>query len=162
MFRPRTALAVALTGRHTRPMALHDRPTLRRVIYATSFEAGGVALSTALLLVMSDASAGGSFVFSVLASTVAMIWNLAFNAMFEAWERRQTVKGRSFARRSAHAILFEAGLVLMLLPLTAWWFGVPLLTALAYEAALIVAFLIYTWVFTFAFDRIFGLPASAR
>jgi len=123
MFRPRTALAVALTGRHTRPMALHDRPTLRRVIYATSFEAGGVALSTALLLVMSDASAGGSFVFSVLASTVAMIWNLAFNAMFEAWERRQTVKGRSFARRSAHAILFEAGLVLMLLPLTAWWFG---------------------------------------
>lgn len=143
-------------------MALHDRPTLRRVIYATSFEAGGVALSTALLLVMAETSAGGSFVFSVLASTVAMIWNLAFNAMFEAWERRQTVRGRSLARRSAHAILFEAGLVLMLLPLTVWWFGVPLLTALAYEAALIVAFLVYTWVFTFAFDRIFGLPASAR
>lgn len=143
-------------------MALHDRPTLRRLIYATSFEAGGVALSTLLLLLMSDTGAGGSFVFSVLASTVAMLWNLAFNAMFEAWEARQTTRGRSLARRTAHALLFEAGLVVMLLPLTAWWFAVDLLTALAYEAVLIVAFLLYTWAFTWAFDRLFGLPASAR
>ena len=143
-------------------MALHDRPTLRRITYATSFEAGGIALSTALLLLMDDSGAGASFVFSVLASTVAMLWNLAFNAMFEAWETRQTTRGRSLARRTAHAALFEAGLVIMLLPLTAWWFDVTLLTALAYEAALIVAFLIYTWVFTWAFDRLFGLPASAR
>jgi len=143
-------------------MALHDHPTLRRVIYATSFEAGGIALSTVLLLLMADTSTAGSFVFSVLASTVAMLWNLIFNALFESWERRQTVKGRSFARRTAHALLFESGLVCLLLPLTARWFAVPLLVALAYEAALILAFLIYTWVFTLAFDRLFGLPASAR
>jgi uncharacterized membrane protein len=143
-------------------MALHDRPTLRRVLYATSFEAGGVLMSTALLLLMADTTAGGSLVFSILASTVAMLWNLAFNALFETWEARQPTRGRSLARRTAHALLFEAGLVLMLLPLTAWWFAVPLLTALAYEAVLIVAFLIYTWAFTWAFDRLFGLPASAR
>ena len=143
-------------------MALHDHPTLRRLIYATTFEAGGVLMSTALLLLMADTSAGGSLAFSILASTVAMLWNLAFNAMFEAWEARQTIRGRSLARRTAHALLFEAGLVLMLLPLTIWWFSVGLLTALAYEGVLIVAFLIYTWAFTWAFDRLFGLPASAR
>lgn len=143
-------------------MALHDRPRLRRILYATSFEAGGILLSTALLLAMAEGSAPSSLAFSVLASTVAMLWNLAFNALFERWEARQTLRGRSFARRAAHAILFEAGLVVALLPLTAWWFAVPLLTALAYEAALIVAFLVYTWVFTWAFDRLFGLPASAR
>ena len=143
-------------------MSLHVRPTLRRLIYATSFEAGGIALSTLLLLLMSDTGAGGSFVFSVLASTVAMLWNLAFNALFEAWEARQTTRGRSLARRAAHALLFEGGLVLMLLPLTASWFAVDLLTALAYESVLIVAFLLYTWAFTWAFDRLFGLPASAR
>ncbi|MEN9408699.1 MAG: hypothetical protein RL216_673 [Pseudomonadota bacterium] len=143
-------------------MALHDRPTLRRILYATTFEAGGVLMSTALLLLMADTTAGGSLAFSVLASTVAMLWNLAFNALFEAWESRQTTRGRSLARRTAHALLFEAGLVLMLLPLTAWWFDVSLLTALAYEGVLIVAFLVYTWAFTWAFDRLFGLPASAR
>lgn len=91
-----------------------------------------------------------------------MLWNLIFNAGFEAWERRQTVKGRSLPRRIAHALLFESGLVLFLLPLTMWWFSVTLLQALTYEAALIVAFLIYTYLFTWAFDRLFGLPASAR
>jgi uncharacterized membrane protein len=111
---------------------------------------------------MAETTAGSSLVFSILASTVAMLWNLAFNAMFEAWETRQTTRGRSLKRRIAHALLFEAGLVLALLPLTAWWFSVTLVQALAYEAVLIAAFLIYTWAFTWAFDRIFGLPASAR
>ncbi len=143
-------------------MALHQSPTLRRILYAISFEAGGILLSAALLLLMAETTAGSSLVFSVLASTVAMIWNLAFNAMFEAWETRQTTRGRSLKRRIAHALLFEAGLVLALLPLTAWWFSVTLVQALAYEAVLIAAFLIYTWAFTWAFDRIFGLPASAR
>jgi len=143
-------------------MALHDRPTLRRLIYATTFEAGGVLLSTLLLLAMASTTAGSSLAFSVLASTVAMLWNLAFNAGFEAWEARQPVKGRGLARRSAHALLFEAGLVLLLLPLTMGWLSIPLAEALAYEAALIAAFLIYTWAFTWAFDRLFGLPASAR
>lgn len=143
-------------------MALHDRPTLRRLIYATSFEGGGILMSTALLLLMAETSAGGSFVFSTLCSTVAMVWNLIFNALFEAWESRQPARGRSLARRSAHAILFEAGLLIALLPLTAWWFAVPVLTALAYESILVAAFLIYTWAFTWAFDRLFGLPASAR
>lgn len=143
-------------------MALHQSPTLRRILYAISFEAGGILLSAALLLLMAETTAGSSLVFSILASTVAMLWNLAFNAMFEAWETRQTTRGRSLKRRIAHALLFEAGLVLALLPLTAWWFSVTLVQALAYEAVLIAAFLIYTWAFTWAFDRIFGLPASAR
>ena len=138
------------------------RPLLRRVIYATAFEAGGILLSTLLLLAMAKTTGPSSLAFSVLASTVAMLWNLAFNALFERWESAQPVKGRSPARRTAHALLFEAGLVMALLPLTAWWFAVPLLTALAYEAVLILAFLLYTWVFTWAFDRLFGLPASAR
>jgi uncharacterized membrane protein len=143
-------------------MSLHNRPTLRRILYATSFELGGVLMSTLLLLAMAETSAGGSFLFSILASTVAMLWNLGFNAAFEAWETRQTTRGRSLARRITHALLFEAGLAAALLPLTAWWFGVSLVTALLYEGVLIGAFLIYTYLFTWAFDRLFGLPASAR
>lgn len=143
-------------------MSLHNRPTLRRILYATSFELGGVLMSTLLLLAMAETSAGGSLLFSILASTVAMLWNLGFNAAFEAWETRQTTRGRSLARRITHALLFEAGLAAALLPLTAWWFSVTLLTALLYEGVLIGAFLIYTYLFTLAFDRLFGLPASAR
>lgn len=143
-------------------MTLHAHPRLRGMIYAVSFEMGGVLLSTLLLLAMAQTSAPASLAFSVLASTVALLWNLAFNALFERWEARQPVKGRNLARRIAHALLFEAGLILALLPATAWWFAVSLATALAYEATLILAFLVYTWAFTWCFDRLFGLPASAR
>lgn len=143
-------------------MARHVHPALRRLAYATTFEAGGVLLSTAILLLMSGASTGSSLAFSIVASSVAMLWNLVFNAGFEAWESRQSVKGRGIARRIVHALLFEGGLVLLLIPLTAWWFSVTLIQALVYEAVLIVAFLLYTYAFTLVFDHLFGLPASAR
>jgi len=65
-------------------------------------------------------------------------------------------------RRTTHALGFEGGLVVLMLPLMAWWLDVTLWQALIYEAGLIVIFIIYTYVFTWAFDRIFGLPASAR
>lgn len=138
------------------------RPALRKIIYAVSFETLGVAVATLGLLAMSDASAGASGALSVAAASVALGWSLVFNSAFEAWERRQTKRGRSFARRTAHALLFEGGLVVILVPVTAWWLGVGLWQAMAYEAGLIALFIAYTWIFTWAFDAIFGLPTAAR
>ena len=65
------------------------------------------------------------------------------------------------ARRVAHALGFEAGLVVMLVPLFAWWLGVSLWQAFVLDLGLIVFFLVYTYVFNLGFDRVFGLPASA-
>jgi uncharacterized membrane protein len=138
------------------------RPALRKVIYAVSFETIGVAVASLGLLVMSDASAQESVGVSIIAATVALAWSFVFNTVFEAWEARQPVKGRSFARRSAHALLFEGGLVVIFLPIMAWWLNVGLWEAFLYDAGLIVLFILYTYVFSWAFDRIFGLPASAQ
>ena len=43
----------------------------------------------------------------------------------------------------------------------AWWLDVSLWDALVMDLGLVVFFLIYTFVFNWAFDAIFGLPASA-
>ena len=72
------------------------------------------------------------------------------------------VRGRNVARRIAHAVGFEGGLVLTLVPLFAWWFNVTLWQAFVMDLALIVFFLCYTFVFNWFFDRTFGLPASAQ
>lgn len=138
------------------------RPALRKIVYAISFETLGVAVASAGLLAMSDATASQSISLSIIAATVALGWSYAFNTAFEAWEARQSQRGRSLARRSAHALLFEGGLVLILVPVMAWWLQVGLIEALTYEAGLIVLFIAYTYAFTWAFDRIFGLPASAQ
>ena len=137
-------------------------PARRKIIYAVSFETLGTLLASVALMLMSDADAGSSLALSVLTATLALSWSFVFNTGFEAWEARQPVKGRSLRRRTAHALLFEGGLVLICIPVMAWWLQVGTLEALVYEAGLIALFIVYTYVFTWGFDRIFGLPASAR
>jgi uncharacterized membrane protein len=46
--------------------------------------------------------------------------------------------------------------------LLAWWLDVTLLQAFLYDLTLVVFFVIYTFLFNLAFDKVFGLPASAK
>lgn len=137
-------------------------PVARRVTYALLFEGIGLVISTLGLLAFSGSdtlTAGGAALGTM---TIALLYNYAFNWVFEAWEARQPVRGRSPRRRLAHGILFEGGLVLLMVPFLAWWMGVGLVEAFLYDAGLVVFFAVYTLVFTWAFDRVFGLPESAR
>lgn len=133
----------------------------RRVVYVTLYELIAIIVATFGLAALTGQSASHSSVASVAASAVAVVWNIVFNWAFERWESRQAVRGRSVARRVAHAIGFEGGLVFTLVPLFAWWFNVSLWQAFVMDLALIVFFLCYTFVFNWVFDRVFGLPASA-
>jgi uncharacterized membrane protein len=134
----------------------------RRVVYISLYEVLAIALAGLGLMLMSGESLVASGALATATSAVAVVWNLVFNSLFERWEARQPVKGRSVKRRVAHAVVFEAGLVLMLVPLIAWWLGIGLWQALVMDLALVVFFLVYTFVFNWAFDAAFGLPASAR
>ncbi|MBX3654969.1 MAG: PACE efflux transporter [Ramlibacter sp.] len=133
----------------------------RRVVYVVLYEAIAIAVAALGLSAMSGHDLGSSTVLSALASAVAVAWNVVFNHLFEAWESRQTVRGRGLGRRIAHAVGFEGGLVAALVPLFAWWLEVSLWQALVMDLGLVVFFLIYTFVFNWVFDRVFGLPASA-
>ena len=133
----------------------------RKVVYVSLYEGFAILFSSIGLALLSGAGAGKSTALAVLCSAIALIWNLIFNTLFEAWEARQPVRGRSIKRRVAHALGFEGGLAAILVPLFAWWLSISLWDALVFDAALLVFFLIYTFVFNWLFDRVFGLPASA-
>ena len=93
----------------------------RRIVYISLYEGIAIVAASAGLALMTDAGLGHSGVLAVAASVIAVIWNLVFNWLFERWESRQTVRGRSVRRRIAHAIGFEGGLVAFLVPMFAWW-----------------------------------------
>jgi uncharacterized membrane protein len=133
----------------------------RRVIYITLYEGLAIVAASAGLSLMSGQGLGHSGPLAVVASVIAVIWNLVFNALFERWESRRAVRGRSVKRRIAHAIGFEGGLVAFLVPVFAWWLDVTLWHALVMDLGLVVFFLVYTFVFNWVFDLLFGLPASA-
>lgn len=132
----------------------------RKLVYVSLFETIAIALTTLLLMLLGYDSAHSGAV-SVVISVIAVVWNLIWNYSFEAWERRQTVKGRSIRRRLVHAVGFESGLALMTIPLLAWWLSIGVFEALALDIGLLLFFLLYTFVFNWGFDRIFGLPESA-
>jgi uncharacterized membrane protein len=133
----------------------------RRVVYITLYEAIAIVAASIGLAAMSGQGLGHSGALAVIASVIAVVWNLAFNALFERWEAKQAVRGRSVLRRVAHAIGFEGGLVMFLVPTFAWWLDISLMQALVMDLGLVIFFLVYTFVFNWAFDAAFGLPASA-
>jgi uncharacterized membrane protein len=136
-------------------------PTRRRIVQAILYESIAIAVVTPTLTLVFSHPPGSAFVLSAVMSGIALTWNYLFNMVFELWESRQIVKGRSLTRRLAHGVGFEGGLALILLPVMAYWLDVSLLEAFVADLGLLVFFFFYTVVFTWAFDKVFGLPLSA-
>ena len=145
----------------TPPRATGLQGAKRRVVFVGLYELIAIIVSS-LLFMATGQDTGSSGVMAVAASSIAILWNITFNHLFEKWELRQTKKGRSLLRRIVHAVGFEGGIAAMLIPLMAWWFEISLWQAVVMEAGLLVFFMLYTFVFNWCFDRIFGLPASAQ
>jgi uncharacterized membrane protein len=134
----------------------------RKIVYVSLYEAFAIVAATLGLAGMSGNGLQDAGIVAVATSAIAIVWNLVFNTLFERWEARQAVRGRSVARRVAHAIGFEGGLTVFFVPLMAWWFDTTWLHALWMDLGLLVFFLVYTFVFSWVFDRVFGLPAAAQ
>jgi uncharacterized membrane protein len=141
--------------------SLKMSPITRRVLQAVLYEAIAIAVVGPALSFAFDKPQASTVGLAVVLSTIALAWNYAFNWMFERWESRQTVRGRSFARRLAHGAGFEGGLVIILVPVMSLWLGISPAAAFVANLALLVFFFVYAIAFTWAFDRVFGLPASA-
>ncbi len=137
-------------------------PRARRVLQAVLYEVGAIAFVGPVLGFAFNKPASSAFLLAVVLSTIALCWNYIFNAIFERWESRQVVKGRSFTRRMVHGSGFEGGLTLILVPVMALWLDTTFLTAFLANLGLLAFFFAYAIGFTWAFDKLFGLPQSAR
>ena len=130
----------------------------RKLVYVTFYELIGLCMSTLGLAYLSETEASHTGPLAVMITTIAMLWNLIYNTLFERWESRQA---KRVGRRVAHAIGFQLTLVVYLIPLIAWWLGMSLVEAFVVDLAFIILVPCYTFAYNWAFDRIFGLPRSA-
>lgn len=134
----------------------------RKIVHAVLFEVFAIISATLMFMAAADHDALSSGGLAVLTSVAALLWNMAYNAAFERWEKRQITRGRSLKRRIVHAIGFEGGLVVILLPLIAWWLEISIARALGLEIGMVLFFVIYGFVYNWCFDHVFGLPDSAK
>jgi uncharacterized membrane protein len=136
-------------------------PRTRRVLQAILYEVFAIAFVGPVLSFAFDKPPTSTLALAFVLSSIALTWNYIFNALFERWEARQTVRGRSFARRLAHGTGFEGGLVIILVPVMSLWLGISPWNAFLANLGLLAFFFFYAIAFTWTFDRVFGLPESA-
>ena len=152
------------------PLAMHNRlamvvslsPKSRRVLQAVLYELFALAFVAPMLSWLFGRSGWSTIALTLLMSTIALVWNYVFNSFFERWEAKQAVTGRSWRRRVAHGFGFECGLATILVPVMALWLDITLWQALVADIGILLFFLVYTVVFTWCFDRVFGLPSSTK
>ncbi|AYZ32031.1 PACE efflux transporter [Serratia sp. FDAARGOS_506] len=133
----------------------------RKLVYVTAYEIIGMAISALGLALLSGHAPSSTGPLAVVITTIAVSWNFIYNYLFEWWESRQVSRTRTLKRRILHAVGFQLTLVVYLIPLIAWWMGITLWQALLLDMALIVIIPCYTFLFNWAFDKLFGLPVSA-
>src|SRR3954470_4584555 len=136
-------------------------PKARRVLQAVLYELFAIAFVGPVLSVAFDKPPTSTLGLAFVLSSIALTWNYLFNAIFERWESRQAVRGRSLARRLAHGIGFEGGLAVILIPVMSLWLDISAFGAFVANLGLLAFFFVYAIAFTWAFDRLFGLPESA-
>ncbi|WP_417628294.1 PACE efflux transporter [Pararhodobacter aggregans] len=139
------------------------RSPLDRLRHAVSFEV--IAL---LLVVPLGAAAFGMpihdiGVVGVVSATLATLWNLLYNWFFDlALSRARGTTLKTLPLRLLHALLFEGGLLLVLLPFIAWYLGVTLWQALVMDLSFALFYLVYAFGFNWGYDRLFPLPEWQR
>ena len=131
-----------------------QRKTLtERIIHAVSFEGLAtliLAPTAAWLMQRSVLEMGG---LSVLLATLAMVWNLIYNAAFDRlWPVSRVA--RTLKVRALHAIGFESGFILIGVTAVALILGVSLIQAFMLEIGFMLFFLPYTMLFNWVWDTL--------
>lgn len=133
------------------PHALTEKTLKERIFHALAFEGLAVLLSAPLLSLLLDKSLSLTGMLTLAVSTLAMLWNMGFNALFDRLQRHAGFQ-RTPAVRIVHALLFELGLIAATVPLAAWWLSIGLVQAFLLDIGLLLFFLPYTLGFNWAYD----------
>lgn len=130
-----------------------------RIRHVILFEIIGLALVTPLGALAFGQPMLDIGVLSAIIAVVATLWNLAYNYLFDLmlkYARGHTARGA--AMRVFHAVLFEAGLLAVLMPLIAAYLGISLWQALMMDISFALFYMAYAFVFNWGYDRLFPLP----
>lgn len=90
---------------------------------------------------------------AIMLSSVAMIWNIIYNSVFDRLWPVTRVK-RRLPVRIGHALGFEGGFILIGLPLAAWMLNITLWQALMVEIGFFLFFLPYTMAYNWIYDTL--------
>ena len=139
------------------------RATGDRIRHAVSFEVIALFIVTPIGAWAIGQPLYNFGVLAIVCATIATGWNYVYNLMFDhAMLRIRGAVHKTLSVRVVHAVLFEAGLLIVLMPYIAWYLGVSLLAAFWIDIAFAVFYVVYAFVFNWLYDLVFPISVSRR
>lgn len=137
------------------------RTTTDRIRHALGFEIIGLLIFAPLASMVFDYELHLMGVMALVGSIVATIWNYFYNVLFDRalLLLRGSVQ-KTVGIRVLHAVLFEGGLLLLFLPVIAWYLDITLWEALEMDMAMAAFYLFYAFVYNWLYDKLFPLPKN--
>lgn len=128
-----------------------------RVLHMVLFELVAIILFAPIAAFVLDKSVMEIGALGGIISLIAMLWNFLYNCGFDMIElalNRNRFQ-RSVITRVIHALCFELGLLIVTVPLVAFWLRMTLLQAFLVDIAFVVFFLVYAFVYNWVFDAVY-------
>ncbi len=138
------------------------RSGLDRLRYTLVFEIVLLSMLSVGLAVFLERELTETGGLALILSTKAMILNFVFNYFYDQIDVKagRIPTERSVAGRILHAVSFEAVLIITSLPIVMWWLNFSFWQAFLMDMVLIGLVLIYTFVFTLIYDRVFPVSQA--
>ena len=128
-----------------------NKSITERIFQAIGFELLAILICTPLLAWIMQKPLLDMGAVTVLIAMLALAWNVVFNRFFDRMLVRLNVAHNAWVR-VVHALLFEGGLIVMGVPLIAWWLSVSLWQAFLLDVGVLLFFLPYTYVYHWGYD----------
>jgi len=139
------------------------RSTRDRIRHAILFEVIGLAIFIPLGGWLFGFHLSQMGVIGLGSACAATAWNYVYNLGFDhAMQRILGHTRKGLLLRMGHAVLFEAGLLVVLLPPIAWYLGIGLMEALVMDISIAAFYVAYAFLFNMAYDRVFPLQGWAE
>lgn len=124
-----------------------------RFLHAFFFEIIAIGLSAPVAAWAMHQPVFDMGLLTAMVAFIALIWNMTYNAGFERLERRFGLR-RNLWVRICHASGFELGLVLIVVPLAAWWLAISMWEAFMLDLGLLMFYLPYAFFYNLAYDKL--------
>ncbi|HFK7184894.1 TPA: multidrug/biocide efflux PACE transporter [Serratia odorifera] len=134
-------------------MQLQNKSFAERVVHAVGFEAIAVMICAPIGAWLMNRSMMQVGALAVMLSSVAMLWNMIYNTVFDRlWPVNRVL--RTLKVRALHAFGFEAGFVLIGVPIAAFMLNLTLVQAFMLELGFFLFFLPYTMAYNWLYDTL--------
>ncbi|WP_201589724.1 PACE efflux transporter [Psychrobacter fozii] len=137
------------------------RTTKDRIRHTLGFEIVGLIIFIPLASWLFGFDIHAIGLIAVAGSLIATVWNYFYNLLFD----HSMVKLRGNVHKTVpirllHAFLFEGGLLLLFLPMIAWYLGISLWQAFMMDITMATFYVVYAFFYNLSYDKVFPIPEN--